>query len=480
MKKLKLNGKDLLYLRIARTLEQQISNEVLRVGDKLPSIRMICRQHGVSMSTAQFAYYELERKSLIESRPQSGYYVSNSFRRRLAIPATSKPENKLPGKPGKSLYETVHENAHTKDVVVFSSGTPATPLLPIAKLNKGLMQATRELPGSGTRYEPVQGNEKLRRQIARWSFSWQGNLSENDIITTSGCMNAISLCMLALTKPGDTIAVESPCFFGILQLAQSLGLKVLELPTSPQTGVDMDALKKTISTRKVKLCLLVSNFNNPLGSLMPDEHKKEAVRLLEHYNVPLIEDDLYGDLYFSESRPVCCKSFDESGNVLLCNSISKTLAPGYRVGWVAPGKFREAIQRLKLFHSLSTTTLTHEVIAGFLENGRYEAHLRKLRRTLHTNYLQYVRVIGEHFPEDTKISRPQGGISVWLELSKKVDTVELYETAFRHKISISPGPMFTLQKQFSNCLRLSYGLEWNEKTESSLKLLGKLVRNYGL
>ncbi len=476
MRKKRLNGKELLYLRIAKNLEQQISNEVLKVGDKLPSIRMVCRQHGVSMSTAQFAYYDLERKSLIESRPQSGYYVSNSFRRRLAIPETSKPENKLPEKRAQHIFENVYNNVSEKNITLFSLGIPATTLLPIAKLNKGIVQATRDLPGSGTSYEPLQGSERLRRQVARWSFSWRGNLSEKDVLTTSGCMSAVAYCMMALTKRGDTIAVESPCFFGILQLAQSLGLKVLELPTCPQTGVDLDALKKILPKNKIALCLFVSNFNNPLGSLMPDEHKKEAVRLLEYYNIPLIEDDLYGDIFFGDSRPTCCKSYDESGNVLLCSSVSKTLAPGYRVGWVAPGRFMEEVSRIKLYHSLSGTAITHEVIAGFLETGRYEAHLRKLRQTLHTNYLQYVRVIGEHFPDGTRISRPQGGLSLWVELPKQVDTVDLYNTALKSKISISPGCMFTLQKQFENCMRLSYGLEWNEKAEGSLRVLGKLAK----
>jgi len=473
--KRKTNGKELLYLQIANSLQQQIHNDVLKVGDKLPSIRMICRQHGVSMSTAQFAYYELEAKSLIESRPQSGYYVSNSFRKRLAMPEMSRPAVKPPVKTVTDVLESFFTVNAEKNFTLFSRGTPATSLLPVAKLNKAAQQALRTLPGGGTSYESVQGNEKLREQVAKWSFNWKGNLSEKDILTTAGCISAISYCLMALTKSGDTIAVESPCFYGILHLAQSLGLKIIELPTNPQTGVDMESLKKIVQKNKLAACLLVSNFNNPFGSLMPDEHKKEAVKLLTKYNVPLIEDDIYGDVYFGDHRPVCCKSFDESGMVLLCSSVSKTLAPAYRVGWVAPGKFMNQVMKIKLFHTLSSAAIPHEVIGNFLETGRYEAHLRKLRRTLHTNYLQYVRVISEYFPEGTKISRPQGGLSLWVELPKQIDTIDLYNTALTKKISFSPGSMFTLQKQFANCMRLSYGLEWNEKTENSLKLLGKLA-----
>ena len=474
--KRKTRFKELLYIKIANSLEQQISNDVLKVGDKLPSIRMICRQHGVSMSTAQFAYYELEAKSLIEPRPQSGFYVSNSLRKKLAMPQASRPENKPAAKTVTDIIENSFNPSGEKNFTIFSRGVPASQLLPVVKLNKAMLQAVRSLPGGGTTYEPLQGNEKLRTQVAKWSFNWEGNLSEKDILTTAGCMSAVSYCLMALTKRGDTIGVESPCFYAILQLAQSLGLKILELPTSPQTGVDMESLKKIVQKTKLAACVLVSNFNNPFGSLMPEEHKKEAVKLLEKYNIPLIEDDIYGDLYFGEKRPACCKSYDETGMVLLCSSYSKTLAPAYRVGWLAAGKFMNEVMKIKLFHTLSSTAITHEALGSFLETGRYEAHLRKLRKTLYTNYLQYVRVIGESFPFGTRISRPQGGLSLWVELPKTIDTIELYNMAVSKKITFSPGSMFTLQNQFSHCMRLTFGLEWNEKTENSLKLLGRLAK----
>ncbi len=473
-----LSTKEHLYLRIAQGIERQIDAGVLKIGDKLPSIRMVCREHGVSMSTATQAYFELERKALIESRPQSGYYVRSCPRKQLDLPGTSKPVSRHghEGQP-EDIITRVYQDISRKDFTLLSLSVPSDELLPIAKLNKGLVQAMRELPGSGTAYEDIQGNDKLRRDIARWSFTWGGNLQESDIVTTAGSMNAISFCLMALTERGDTVAVESPVYFGILQLAQSLGLKVLELPTHPCTGVEVDALKKALERNQVKVCLLISNFNNPLGSRMPDEHKQEVVRLMELHNVPLIEDDIYGDVYFGDSRPLCCKSFDESGIVLWCGSVSKTLAPGYRVGWVAPGRFKEEVIRRKIFHSISSTTLTQEVIANFLENGRYENHLRKLRQALHTSCLQYIRAIAEYFPEGTKVSHPDGGFVLWVELDKKADTIALYEKAVRQKISFAPGRIFTLQPQFNNCMRLSYGLRWSDRLDDTLKQLGKLARN---
>lgn len=468
---------ELLYLRISKNIEHQIRN-VLKVGDKLPSVRSICREHGVSMSTALQAYYDLESKSLVESRPQSGYYVSYNQKRFPGTPTTSNPGSSKGAKETEDIITKVFSELGTKNKnnLLFSLGAPATELLPVPKLNKALTHAMRELHGSGTDYEHIQGSQKLRTQIARWSYTWEGKLKEDDIVTTAGCMNALAYCMMSLVEKGDTIAVESPVYFGILQLARSIGLNVLELPTNATTGIEIDALKKALEKKKLKLCLLVSNFSNPLGSCMPDEHKKEVVRLMEKHNVPLIEDDMYGDVYFSHHRPKSCKTYDETGNVLWCGSVSKTLAPGYRVGWVAPGRFKEKIIRTKLYHSISSTTITQEAIGSFLENGRYENHLRKLRHKLHTNCLQYLRTISESFPEDTKVSRPQGGFILWLELNKKIDTVALYEQALKYKISIAPGRMFTLQKQYNNCVRLSYGLSWTDKVENGLRVLGKLAK----
>jgi DNA-binding transcriptional MocR family regulator len=470
---------DLLYRRIASNIEHKIKYDVLKVGDKLPSIRSVCRTQGVSMSTACQAYFDLESKGLIESRPQSGYYVSYSYKKFPKAADTSNPVNYTSGKRTDEIIEKVYGELGRKGNLLLALGVPASELLPTAKLNKALMQAMRSMPGNGTAYEETQGNQNLRRQIARWSFTWDGKLDENDIITAEGCLNAISYCLMSLLQKGDTLAVESPVYFGILRLAKGLGLNVMELPTNPLTGVDLDALKAALEKKKINACLLISNFSNPVGSCMPDDHKKEVVRLMEKHNIPLIEDDLYGDVYFDAHRPKTCKSFDESGIVLWCSSVSKTLAPGYRVGWVAPGKFKDKIAKTKLNHSISSTAITHETIGRFLENGRYENHLRKLRQVLHTNSLQYLRAIGAYFPEETRVSHPKGGFMQWVELSKKTDTIELYELALKNKISIAPGRMFSLQNQYTNCLRLSYGLVWNEKVENGLKLLGKLAKGLG-
>lgn len=467
---------DHLYVKIAVNIETQIKSGVLKIGDRLPSVRVMQKEQGVSASTILQAYYNLESKGLIETRPQSGYYVCFSTRKFPAMPEKSAPDPKPCYNDAEEMIAEVYQHIASEKLVKFSLSVPSAEFLPIAKLNKAMVEAMRKLQGSGTLYEHIQGNENLRRQIARLSIHWNGNLTQEDIVTTAGCMNALSFSLMAVAEKGDTIAVESPLYFGVLQLARNMGINILEIPTDPQTGIDPDALKKALQSSKIKAVILISNFNNPLTSCIPDDNKREIVRLIQRYNIPLIEDDLYGDVYFGTGRPKSCKSFDDSGLVLWCGSFSKTLAPGYRIGWVAPGKYLEKVRRLKMYHAVASTTLQQEAVANFLENGRYEHHLRKLRNTLYSNSLQYTRSISEHFPDDTKISRPQGGFLLWMELNKKVNTYELYREAIKYDISISPGRMFTLQDRYHHCLRLSYGMPWNDGIRNSLKMLGSLVK----
>ena len=439
--------KEILYQEIARTIACQIKKGVWKAGEKLPSLRTISNENGVSLNTAIQAYYELEKDGFIISRPKSGYIV-NYKPIRLSVPATTQPSVKPESKEVIDLIADVYSSLEIgdKSITRFSLGMPEDILLPIAKLNKELIRAMQALPGNGTRYDETQGNMRLRKSIARFTYSWKGNLTEDDIVTTAGVTNAVALALSVITKVGDTIAVESPVYFGMLQLANSMGLRILELPTNPVTGIDPDALKKVLP--QIKACLLISNFNNPLGSCMPDEHKRVVVDMLAGYDIPLIEDDLYGDLFFGNSRPKPCKAFEH------------------------------AIIRQKNIHLISTPALNQEAVANFMENDRYENHLRKLRQELYANSIHFAHSIMDYFPENTKIVTPQGGFMLWVELDKQIDTTELYYRAMQRKISIAPGRMFTLQEQYTNCMRLSYGQRWTPLLEERLKQLGDIIKNH--
>lgn len=476
MGKSKFMTDDHLYLQVADGIEKMIAEDVLRIGDKLPSVRVLSEEYGISMGTAFQAYYHLEGKGLVESRPKSGYYVRFNHRRFPDLPKMIQPDPVTSDVSVSDMIATVYKDITADDIINFAVAIPDVSLLPVAKLNKSVVHALRTSKNHCISYENIEGNADLRKQIAKLSFNWGGKVRPEEVVITAGCMEALVLALRTVTKHGDTVAVERPAYFGLYQAIESLGLKVVEISSDPVTGPDLNCLRKAIGQFPIKACVFVPNFSNPLGSLMPDEKKKELVDLITLHNIPLIEDDIYGELYFGKHRPKTCKSFDKKGLVMHCSSLSKSLAPGYRIGWILPGKFLEPVKQLKMMHTVSSPTLTQVAMAHFLSIGRYEYHLKNLRKALHTQALRYIQGIMQYFPADTKISRPQGGFVLWVELNKKVNAYKLCTEALKHNISVSPGQIFSASCNYSNCLRIGYGKPWDENVDYGLMMLGKLIK----
>ena len=471
-----IHEEEFLYNQLADKLEKNILDGVLKTGDKLLSVRALSKEQGVSLSTAFKAYTQLEIKGMVEARPKSGYYVSN--RKTRPSPSDEAIESKAPEETSvDDIVSMVYRNLNAEGLIRLSIAVPSAELLPVKKLSKTLVEAIRESADSCTGYESTQGNGRLRKQIARYAFNWGGNISDKDVVTTQGCMEALVFCLKAVAEPGDTIAIETPTYFGIFNVMKSLGLKVLEIPTHPAEGISLEYLRNAIEKVQIKACLFVTNFTNPLGCILPEEKKKQLVELLAAKEIPLIEDDIYGELYFGNTRPRTCKSFDKKGLVLLCSSISKSLAPGYRVGWCIPGKFKDKVLHIKLMHTVSAATPNQAAVGLFFETGRFDLHMRNLRKALYTQSLLYTRAIAEYFPESTKVSQPKGGYVLWIELDKRIDAFELFKLGLKYNISISPGHIFSTDARFTNCIRICFGTPLNKEIEFALKTLGTLAKS---
>jgi DNA-binding transcriptional MocR family regulator len=463
-----------LYERVAARFELQVHEGILMPGDKLPSVRMLSREQGVSLSTAYKVYVELENKGLIEARNRSGYYVRKRYQHPRQVPSVKSP---LYGSRPVSVADMISAvfrqipNEH----IQLSRALPAAELMPVAKLNKSMLESLRRSDSGNGHYETLQGNLALRKQIAKHSINWGGAITPDDVVTTQGCIEALVFCLRALTKPGDTVAIESPTYFGIFNIILSLSLKVVEIPVDPEEGLDIAYLERAMEAQEIKACVFVTNFNNPTGALMPDQQKRRLVGLLKARHIPLIEDDIYGDLYFGRSRPLTCKAFDDEGLVLLCSSVSKSLAPGYRVGWCMPGRFKEEVLRMKMMNTISSATPTQAAIANFFETGRYDLHLRKLRKALHLQCLHYTEAIVNAFPPETRICEPKGGYALWIELNPSIDAFFLFQMAREYCISIAPGQVFSTDARFHNFIRISFGTPLNDEIRRSIRVLGSLV-----
>ncbi len=466
---------DLLYERVARDVAALITRGTLRPGDRLPSVRRYCRERGVSIATVLSAYRRLENDGLVEARPKSGHFV----RRQAVIPAP-RPRARLALVPSRvsvsSSVTALLESMRDPSVIPLGGGAFNPEMLPIRALNRTLAGLARELGTAGAAYDMPPGLTSLRRQLARRSVHWGLALTEDDFVTTVGAMEALNLALRATTRAGDTVAVATPTYFGLLQLVEELGLRVIEVPAHPRTGLDLDALEHVLKEARVSACLAMTTFDNPLGALMSDEAKERLVRTLERHDVPLIEDDIYGELSFDGRRPRPAKAFDRTGNVLLCGSVSKTLAAGYRVGWIVPGRHRDKVERLKFSSTIATPTLLQMAVAEYLANGGYDRHLRTLRTHVAAEVHRYREAIARTFPAGTVVSEPLGGYVLWVELPGDVDSLELQARALERGVAVAPGPIFSARRRFTHCVRISAIVKMGPRVEAALGVIGELAQ----
>jgi len=469
-----------LYHQLADQIQDLIRVGTLRAGDRVPSVRRLSNQQRVSVSTVLQAYRRLEDIGVIEARPQSGYYVR---RRSAAVqePEPSRPPKRALNVEVDDLTDAVLSYASDPNVVSFGSACAAPELFQLERVRRVLCSLARRDRGALGRYGLPPGTERLRRVVARRALDWGCRIDYRDLVTTTGCMEAINLALRAVTEPGDLVALESPTYYGFLQILQSLGLRALEIPTHPRSGISLEALELALAEHPVKAVLVMPNVSNPIGASMSDAAKKRLVELLAAKSVPLIEDHIYAELQFgtasshSPARPA--KAFDRSGNVMLCSSFSKTLCPGLKVGWIEPGRWRDRVRMLKFMSSGGQNELVELAVAELIESGGYERSLRQLRRRFESQVDAARGIIADSFPRGTRVTRPSGAYIVWVEMPKGCDSVALFERLLERGITIAPGPMFSASQRYRNCMRLSIGQAWAEKHEQALREVGRLAQH---
>lgn len=425
-------------------------------GSRAPSVRQLVRDRGVSPATVLRAYEVLEAAGMLDARSRSGHYVSSRWADAPAEPPASRPATRSTRLSISDLVFSMLESVRDRDALPLGSAFPDPALFPLARLGRYLAEAARRLTPDHTVQDLPPGNLELRRQIARRYLRFGTRVSADEIIITSGALEALNLSLGAVTRPGDLVAIESPTFYGCLQSVEAHGLRAMEIPTHPRTGVDLDALARVLKRHPVRACWLMPAFQNPLGARMPDEARAELLRLLTRHDVPLIEDSVYAELHYGK-RPVAARAHDRRGLVLDCGSFSKSLAPGYRVGWVAAGRYARAVQRAKMSQTLATSSPVQRALAAYLADGGYDRFLRGLRRELDRRRTAALAALARYLPAGFSVTLPEGGYFLWAQLATAVDALELQRRALAQGVSLAPGPMFSARREFGNCIRLNYG-----------------------
>lgn len=470
-------GESFLYDQVSRHVLRLVEKGVLKPGDRVPSLRKLSQQLRVSISTVSQAYAALQEMGVLRVRPQSGYFVdaqptsltSPSLPRKTTV--SRQPRKVRFGE----LFEQIFSVANDPEIVPLGAAVPGIELMPVKGLTRATQRVTARHPERAMDYCFPPGNAGLRQEIARRYVDIGVAVDPANVIITSGCSEALTLSLQAVTRRGDIVAVESPTYFSVLRLIERMGLLAVEIDSDPTTGLCLDALQSAVETMEIKAVVAVLNFSNPVGSLMPEENKARLVELLEEAEIPLIEDDIYGDLYFGNRRPGVARAYQRDGRVLTCSSFSKSIAPGYRIGWVISDHYRDEVMEWKQATSSAMCSLPQMAMAEYLRGGEYDRHLVRLRSAYRLQVEKMRFMLTRHFPKGTRITHPQGGFVLWVEMPRGSDALQLLEQALDEKISLTPGMMFSATRKFRNFVRISCGHPWSPDIEQAVERLGVLA-----
>jgi DNA-binding transcriptional MocR family regulator len=463
------------YDQVSRYINELIEKGDLKPGDKAPSLRKLSKQLGVSIATITQSYINLEDQGILTAKPQSGFYVNALVDQINDIDKPAATHGRARRVRFGDLFEQVFRNANNPRLTPFGISNPSMDFMPVKSLTRATRSIISRYPQKSMDYLFPPGDRKLREQIAQQYAQNYTRVNPDDIIITSGATEALSISLRTVAKRGDIIAVESPTYFAVLRMIEQMGMLAVEIDTDPITGLNIDALEEAFDTMDIKAVMASPNTSNPLGCQMPEERKRELVNLLAERDIPLIEDDVYGSVYFGDKPPRPAKSYDLNNIVLSCSSFSKTLAPGHRVGWVIAGRYHKKFLQFKQAWSSATSSINQLALAEFLSSGQYDRHLARLRVAMREQVERGRFMIAKNFPEGTRISHPHGGNVLWVEMPETCDCIDIFNRALEHNIAISPGIMYSATRRFRNHLRINCGAPWNETTEAALKTLGKIV-----
>ena len=462
------------YENLATLLAERIEQGLYRHGEKLPSVRNLSQEHGVSISTVQQAYQVLENLQLITPQPRSGYFVAPR-KAKPPVPAISRPVQRPVEVTQWDEVLTLLDARSDKEMLNFGGGAPDISQPTLKPLWREMARLVQHNQCDILSYDALQGRRELREQISRLMVDGGTVVDPEDIVITNGCHGALSIALLSVCKPGDIVAVESPSYYGTMQLLRGFGIKAMEIPTDPETGISIEALELALEQWPIKGVILVPSCSNPQGSIMPDARKKAILALAQRHDIVIFEDDIYGELVTDYPRPRTIKSFDIDGRVLLCSSFTKSVAPGLRVGWIVPGRYRDRVLHMKYAAIGSTVPTNQLAMAAFIRDGHYHRHIRRMRQFYQQHLETYTCWIRQYFPCGICVTRPKGGYMLWVELPEGVDMLCVSRQLCRLKIQIAPGSLFSASGKYRNCLRINCALPLTERYREAISKLGEAI-----
>ncbi len=463
------------YKAIAEKIISAIESSLYEVGDKLPSLRELCRKEKVSIITAKGAYRFLEREGHIISRPKSGYYVT--LKNEGDSPSPYRESSDGPDlKKEVKVIEELCRRSFNGELLPIAAAVPSPSLLPLQTLRRVTSRVLKTNLEAFSHYADPYGVKELREELAKHYRKSGIRCAADDVVIHGGAVEAIVTTLRALTKAGDTVILEKPSYYILFHAVSQLGLKVITISHIPGVGIDLISFERTVRRNTVAAAVVIPNFHNPTGTLMSDENKEKLVGLCAKYKTLLIEDDVYGELYFDALRPKPLLYFDDKNTVVHCSSVTKTLGPGLRVGWSISRLFKGEIERTRLFSQVSAPTLTQRIVAEFFHSEGFERHRKRISSIFNSQAALYRSALIKALPEGAKISKPRGGFLLWVELPGKINTTSLFSTASAEGCSFAPGLVFGGGRLSERFFRISFGTPFSSEIATSIQNLGALIK----
>jgi DNA-binding transcriptional MocR family regulator len=460
------------YKELAEQCIEQFETGIILINSKMPSLRTFKIQHNVSMTTALNCYQYLQSLGWIVAKPQSGYFVCAPFstlEKPQLIPFKSiTTEPRL----GEGRYAPLNQAAGPLGIACMSSR-----LIPIHKLQLSFRRAMKRQDLRITEYPTVQGEKVLRDSLVSHFKNYDFHLDSQQLVVTNGCLEAINTALEITTKVGDSVAISSPCYSGLLDMLSSMSRKVVEIPCTNQ-GIDLEQLEKHMQIGEIQAGLFCTSHMNPQGTSMSALQKQQLVVLAETYKIPIIEDDVYLEVAHGKVTPLPAKHWDKAGYVLWCGSVTKTLAAGYRLGWCSPGRYFDTYLKQRILCSQSVSSPTQLAIADFINTGEYKQHLKNFRFQIQQYTFAFQQYLLKNLPENSKISQPSGGFVLWVQVPG-LDSNRLFKEASEANIDIRVGSHFTTRKLYQDCIRLNVGYDLtdlNNKSQQQLAIVLQLIK----
>lgn len=365
-------------------------------------------------------------------------------------------------------------------IISFAGGLPAPELFPVEEMKKVSTLVLEESGMEALQYTTTEGFPPLREHIAdRMNSKSKTNITKDDILITNGSQQGLDFAGKIFLDEGDVVLCESPSYLGAINAFKSYCPKFVEVPTDNQ-GIIMEELEKILkTTENVKMIYVIPDFQNPTGRTWPLERRKKFIEIISKYEVPVIEDNPYGELRFEGESLPSLKSMDKKGLVIYLGSFSKVFCPGYRIGWTcASPQILKKFVFVKQGADLQASTISQREVSKFMDIYDLDKHVEKLKGVYKKRRDLMLKTMKEEFPEGLEYTHPEGGLFTWVQLPENLDSREIMKECVENSVAYVPGGSFFPNGGKENCFRLNYSNMPDERIVEGIKRLGVVLKKY--